>query len=132
MSTAAADGYEGGIGGKLRTRQSRRAAATPYDRPPAAGRGLRGARIEAAASLAVAGRRGGWISKLVDPASTLITKGATRLFSSVFRKRLGAPPTAESPGSCPTPAAGTIFFFRWLFLSLSLFYSSSSCPPTNY
>ncbi|MQM12791.1 hypothetical protein Taro_045712 [Colocasia esculenta] len=86
MSTAREDAQEGGVGGKLRTRQTRRVQATPYDRPAA---GLRGDAAE---------RRGNrWISKVVDPASTLITKGATRLLSSVFGKRLGAPPVEESP-----------------------------------
>ncbi|XP_057980732.1 nuclear pore complex protein NUP1 isoform X2 [Malania oleifera] len=78
MATAA----EGGAGGKFRKRPSRRTHTTPYDRPPTALRPI---------------GNGSWISKLVDPASKLITSGANRLFSSVFRKRLPAPPLALPP-----------------------------------
>ncbi|XP_008810621.2 nuclear pore complex protein NUP1-like [Phoenix dactylifera] len=83
MATA---GYEGGIGGKFRRRPHRRAAATPYDRPPAVARGLRGRTEEAG--------RNGWLSKLVDPASRFIASSASRIFSSVFGKRLAALPEA--------------------------------------
>ncbi|KAM2069268.1 hypothetical protein FF1_000807 [Malus domestica] len=38
----------------------------------------------------------GWLSKLVDPAQRLISSGAHRLFSSVFRKRL---PLPQSPST---------------------------------
>ncbi|XP_065016091.1 nuclear pore complex protein NUP1-like [Musa acuminata AAA Group] len=72
--------YEGGIGGKIRRRPLRRAAATPYDRPPTPARGL-----------VVQPSEPGWLSKLVDPASRLITSSASKLFSCVLRKRLPAP-----------------------------------------
>ncbi|MQM14052.1 hypothetical protein Taro_046985 [Colocasia esculenta] len=91
-AAAGEKGCGGGIGGKFRRRPLRRAPATPYDRPPTAARGIRGNPVEAAA--AAAGRNG-WLSKLVDPASRLITRGATRFFSSVFQKRLGPPPVPE-------------------------------------
>ncbi|XP_010247882.1 PREDICTED: nuclear pore complex protein NUP1-like isoform X2 [Nelumbo nucifera] len=80
MATAAGGAYEGGAGGKFRKRPFRRAPTTPYDRPATAIRNP----VEA--------RRNGWISKLVDPASRIITKSAQLLFSSVFRKGLPAPP----------------------------------------
>ncbi|EHA8586793.1 putative Nuclear pore complex protein NUP1 [Cocos nucifera] len=86
----ATTGYEGGIGGKFRRRPHRRAAATPYDRPPAVARGLRGWMAEAG--------RNGWLSKLVDPASRFIASSACRIFSSVFSKRLALP---EAPGWIP-------------------------------
>ncbi|XP_058105707.1 nuclear pore complex protein NUP1 [Magnolia sinica] len=77
---AASSPYEGGVGGKFRSRKPNRGRpSTPYDRPPIALRNPSG--------------RNGWISKLVDPASRIITASATKLFSSVFRKRLTAPPS---------------------------------------
>ncbi|KAJ7970648.1 Nuclear pore complex protein NUP1 [Quillaja saponaria] len=71
---------EGGLGtgGKFRKRPFRRTQTTPYDRPPTA--------------LRNSTSNNGWLSKLVDPAQRLITSSAHRLFSSVFRKRLPAPP----------------------------------------
>ncbi|KAK8941994.1 hypothetical protein KSP40_PGU009583 [Platanthera guangdongensis] len=66
--------YDGGTGGKFRKRPLRSAASTPYDRPPLAARGIR------SPAEVAAGR-----------ASQLISSSATRLFSSVFRKRLTAP-----------------------------------------
>ncbi|KAL0382723.1 UNVERIFIED_CONTAM: Nuclear pore complex protein [Sesamum calycinum] len=67
-----------GAGGKFRKKPFRR-PTTPYDRPPTALRG--------------SDNSGGWLTKLVvDPASKLISYGAHRLFSSVFRKRLPPPP----------------------------------------
>ncbi|URD87960.1 WD domain, G-beta repeat [Musa troglodytarum] len=80
--------YEGGggIGGKFPKRPFRRAPATPYERPPAAVRPARGHPAET--------RGNGWLSKLVDPASRIIARSASRLFSSVFQKRLGPPPAA--------------------------------------
>jgi len=77
-------GYEdsgAGTGGKFRKRPFRRAQTTPYDRPATA---LRPSQAAA--------EKNGWLSKLVDPASKLITYGAHKLFSSVFRKRLLPPP----------------------------------------
>nr|XP_029117619.1 nuclear pore complex protein NUP1 isoform X2 [Elaeis guineensis] len=84
MATA---GYGGGIGGKFRRRPHRRAATTPYDRPPAVARGLRGRTAEAG--------RNGWLSKLVDPASRFIASSTSRIFSSVFGKRLALPEAPE-------------------------------------
>ncbi|CAL9758462.1 unnamed protein product [Musa acuminata subsp. burmannicoides] len=86
----ATSGYDGRIGGKLRRRPFRRAAATPYDRPPTAARGLTTTVPEPGGD--------GWLAKLVDPASRFISSSASRLFSSVFRKRLTAPPADETPG----------------------------------
>ncbi|XP_020091462.1 nuclear pore complex protein NUP1-like isoform X3 [Ananas comosus] len=88
----AAPAYEGRIGGKIRRRQPRAAAATPYDRPPVATRDTR-----VVPDGAGAGAGSGWLSKLVDPASRLIAGGASRIFSSVFRKRL-PPPTNHPEG----------------------------------
>lgn len=79
-----AAGYEeggAGAGGKFRKRPFRRAQTTPYDRPATA---LRPSQAAA--------EKNGWLSKLVDPASKLLTYGAHKLFSSVFRKRLLPPP----------------------------------------
>ncbi|XP_072950985.1 nuclear pore complex protein NUP1 isoform X2 [Typha angustifolia] len=85
MATGAYEG--GGIGGKIRRRPAR-ASVTPYHRPVEAARGVR--------VPAVSGGNG-WLSKVVDPASRFIASSASRLFSSVFRKRLPAPPQA-TPG----------------------------------
>lgn len=82
----------GTVGGKMRRRPMGRAAATPYDRPPP--------RAQPALAASAAG---GWISKLVDPASRLITVGASRIFHTFFGRRPVAalpPPTA-----CSTPGA---------------------------
>ncbi|CAM0876699.1 unnamed protein product [Alopecurus aequalis] len=103
-----------GAGGKIRRRPSSRASAsTPYDRPPAAAAAHRLAAAAAAAGAGSSaagyqgpggGEGGGWVSRLVDPASRLIAGGAARLFSTVFRKRLApapAPPALEPPASAP-------------------------------
>ncbi|KAK4284011.1 hypothetical protein QN277_000902 [Acacia crassicarpa] len=85
--------YQGGgmgAGGKFRKRPFRRNQTTPYDHPPSALRNPS------------ANRNYGWFSKPVDPAQTLITTGAHMLFSSVFRKRLPAPPPSIST-SPPNP-----------------------------
>ena len=103
-----------GTGGKLRRKLTRR-TPTPYDRPPASNRAARGVGIETSLSLE-GERRRGWISKLVDPASAILTKGATRLFSSVFRKRLGAPPAAENLGNIYFFTPANCLFFLLLFL----------------
>ncbi|ERM93665.1 nuclear pore complex protein NUP1 isoform X1 [Amborella trichopoda] len=76
-----AGAYEGGAGGKIRRKPPRK-PSTPYDRPLSLS-GLRNPSDEG---------RNGWLSKLVDPASKIIANGAAKLFSSVFRKRLGPPP----------------------------------------
>jgi hypothetical protein len=84
MATAREEnGYEDGGGfGKFRKRPFRRTQTTPYDRPPTA--------------LRNPNHNNGWLSKLIDPAQRLITYSAHRLFSSVFRKRLPAPPSGFS------------------------------------
>nr|XP_010932964.2 nuclear pore complex protein NUP1 isoform X2 [Elaeis guineensis] len=89
MAAAAAAACEGGGGGKFRKRFSRRAPVTPYDRSPAAARGLLWERhppVEPGGS--------GWLHKLVDPASWIIARRASRLLPSIFRKRLADPPAA--------------------------------------
>lgn len=96
MSTPAglysdADAAGGPVGGKMRRRPMRRAPATPYDRPPP----------PPAAPAAPAG--GGWLSKLVDPASRLITVGASRIFRTFFGRGPAAallpPPPSSAPGA---------------------------------
>ncbi|XP_020230837.1 nuclear pore complex protein NUP1 isoform X2 [Cajanus cajan] len=75
--------YEGGGGfGKFRKRPLRKTPTTPYDRPPTA--------------LRNPNRNNGWFSKLVDPAQRLIASSANRIFASVFRKRLPAPPPPQA------------------------------------
>ncbi|KAL2555647.1 calcium-dependent protein kinase 1-like [Forsythia ovata] len=84
----AASSYEGGgAGGKFRKRPFRRInQTTPYDRPVNAPRGI-------AVTNTSNDNNVSWLTKLVvDPASKFIYYGANRLFSSVFRKRLPAPP----------------------------------------
>ncbi|KAJ4746219.1 Nuclear pore complex protein NUP1 [Rhynchospora pubera] len=90
---ASTDPYEGGgrIGGKM-TRRAARSQATPYDRPPTA------LRTPAAVPPPIDGSNG-WLSKLVDPASRFISGSASKLFSSVFRKSLTAPPPAPASSS---------------------------------
>ncbi|XP_043700526.1 nuclear pore complex protein NUP1-like isoform X2 [Telopea speciosissima] len=83
MSTAAAGGYEGGAGGKFRKRPFRK-QATPYDRP-----------VSALRNPVEGGNNNGWLSKIVDPASRIITRSAQIFFSSVFRKRLTAAETVS-------------------------------------
>ncbi|GLT57013.1 hypothetical protein SLA2020_300200 [Shorea laevis] len=90
MSTAREEGsrYDAGsgAGGKFKKRPFRRTTqATPYDRPPTAIRNPGN------------GNGNGWFSKLVDPAQRLIAYSANRLFASVFRKRLPAPPPPPQP-----------------------------------
>uniref|UniRef100_A0A6N2LRN3 Nuclear pore complex protein NUP1 n=1 Tax=Salix viminalis TaxID=40686 RepID=A0A6N2LRN3_SALVM len=73
--------------GKSRKRPFRRSThTTPYDRPATAIRNPSGV-------------SDGWLSKLVDPAQRLIAYGAHKLFASVFRKRLPAPPLVQSPNT---------------------------------
>ncbi|RZR95123.1 hypothetical protein BHM03_00023934 [Ensete ventricosum] len=84
---AAYENDGGGIGGKFRKRPFRRAPATPYDRPQAVAR--------LAHPLPSEPRGNGWFSRLVDPATRIISWSASRLFpSSIFQKRLRAPPAA--------------------------------------
>ncbi|KAA8539058.1 hypothetical protein F0562_025750 [Nyssa sinensis] len=80
----------GGAGGKFRKRPFRRPQTTPYDRPPTS----------------LGNPRNGWLSKLVDPASKLISASAHMFFSS-FRKRLLPPPQPPSGlGSGPNQEPG--------------------------
>ncbi|GFZ05984.1 nuclear pore complex protein [Actinidia rufa] len=85
-TTEAGEGtsYEGGGGGggKFRKRPFRKPQATPYDRPPTA---LRNRRTD------------GWLSKIVDPASKLISATAHLFFSSLSRKRLPPAPPRPPP-----------------------------------
>ncbi|WOL07926.1 nuclear pore complex protein [Canna indica] len=85
--------YEGRIGGKMRRQPLRRAAATPYARPPAAARAIRLPQPDSGANR--------WLAKLVDPASRFIASSATRLFTSVFRRQLPAPLIAEAEAEAP-------------------------------
>ncbi|KQK12838.2 hypothetical protein BRADI_1g06315v3 [Brachypodium distachyon] len=100
-----------GAGGKIRRRPPpRAAAATPYDRPPAAAAAHRLAAAAAAAGAFQGpgtgeGEGGGWVSRLVDPASRLIAGGAARLFSTVFRKRLDPAPAQASPARLEPPTS---------------------------
>ncbi|KAI3991347.1 hypothetical protein MKX01_034666 [Papaver californicum] len=80
-TTAAAGSYEGGAGGKFQKRPLRNRTTKPYERP-----------ITAIRNPIEAGTRNGWISRIVDPASRLITRSAQIFYSSVFRKNLPAPP----------------------------------------
>ncbi|KAL8166530.1 hypothetical protein V2J09_008029 [Rumex salicifolius] len=83
------NGYGGGAGGKFRKRPFRKPVTTPYDRPVTA--------LRNTSSNLNNGGSSGWISRIVDPASKLISASAHRLFSSVFRKRL-LPPREPAPG----------------------------------
>lgn len=75
----------GGAGGKLRTSRFARRSSTPYDRPQT-GRHAPAA-VRAAAAAADSRRSGNtWFSRIVDPASRLITQSAAKWFSSVFKK----------------------------------------------
>ncbi|MCL7047236.1 hypothetical protein MKW94_005610 [Papaver nudicaule] len=70
----------GGVGGKLRKTPLRKPQSTPYARPPQ--------------TQQVQARRhgGGWLSKLVDPASRIITGGATRILPSFISDALFGDP----------------------------------------
>ncbi|XXG55925.1 hypothetical protein AAC387_Pa03g3475 [Persea americana] len=67
--------YEGGgAGGKFRRRPFRKPHSTPYDRPPPP------------PDVTAARRSDGWLSKIANPASRLLARGATRFFPSLFSK----------------------------------------------
>lgn len=88
--------YEGGgAGGKLRTSRSARRSSTPYDRPQT---GRHASAAVRAAAAAADNRRSGstWFSRIVDPASRLITQSAVQWFSSVFKKNTPALPSAAA------------------------------------
>ncbi|KAL9224323.1 hypothetical protein vseg_000369 [Gypsophila vaccaria] len=97
-STAAYDsttaGPTGG-GGKFRKKPLRKPHATPYDRPPTAIRPNHS--INGNGNGNGDGDDNGWLAKIVTPASKLITFGAHKIFSSVFRKRLLPPTFPSSP-----------------------------------
>ncbi|XP_031474588.1 nuclear pore complex protein NUP1-like isoform X2 [Nymphaea colorata] len=78
--------YEGSAGGKFRKRPVRK-SSTPYDRPATGSHALRNPLAEE--------KRNGWLSRIVNPASRIITSSATRFFASMFQKRLTA--SASSP-----------------------------------
>ncbi|KAI3901204.1 hypothetical protein MKX01_018333 [Papaver californicum] len=66
--------YGGGVGGKLRKSALRKPQSTPYARPP---------------QQALARRNGGgWLSKLVDPATRIITGGVTKILPSFVSNAL--------------------------------------------
>ncbi|PIA59762.1 hypothetical protein AQUCO_00400571v1 [Aquilegia coerulea] len=74
---AASSAYEGGgVGGKYQRRKQSRRPTLPYERPPSAIRTVKDV----------------FVANFVDPASRIIAKSAQHLFSSLFRKRLTAPP----------------------------------------
>ncbi|KAF5205193.1 Pentatricopeptide repeat-containing protein [Thalictrum thalictroides] len=74
---AASSAYEGGgVGGKYQRRKQSRRPTLPYERPPSAIRTVKDV----------------FVAKVVDPASRIIAKSAQHLFSSLFRKKLTAPP----------------------------------------
>lgn len=83
----------GGAGGKLRTSRMARRSSTPYDRPQT---GRHAPAAVRAAAAAADNRRSGdtWFSRIVDPASRLITQGAVKWLSSVFKKNHAALPSA--------------------------------------
>ncbi|CAN4105874.1 unnamed protein product [Withania somnifera] len=87
---ATSSAYEtGGAGGKFRRRPFRRnQKTTPYDRP------------------VTALRNPSWLTKLIfDPATKLISTGAQRFLSSIFRKRLlsASTPLPLPPMPLPPP-----------------------------
>ncbi|XP_047325420.1 nuclear pore complex protein NUP1-like [Impatiens glandulifera] len=86
MASSAGEGtsYEGGgVGGKFRKRPLRKTPSTPYDRPPTT---LRNPNTD-----------GGWFSKIITPASKLVTSSAQLFFSSLLRKRIAPPPQQSQP-----------------------------------
>ncbi|ONK68837.1 uncharacterized protein A4U43_C05F16530 [Asparagus officinalis] len=88
----ASSDHDVGVGGKFRKRPFRRAPTTPYDRPqPATRRGNPNPNPNSI------GSNDGWISKIVNPASRIIAGSAAKIFSSVFQKRLTAPPARSPP-----------------------------------
>ncbi|XP_074269521.1 uncharacterized protein LOC141592665 [Silene latifolia] len=93
MASPAYDGTNGGVGGKFRRKPFRKTNTTPYDRPPTA--------VRQTQSIA-SNNNNGWLAKIVDPASRMITAGARKFFSSVFQKRLLAPPSSP-PQQPPSP-----------------------------
>ncbi|KAH9621829.1 hypothetical protein KSS87_010978 [Heliosperma pusillum] len=94
MASPAYDGTNGGVGGKFRRKPFRKTHTTPYDRPPTA--------IRQTQSIVNNNNNNGWFAKIVDPASRMITAGARKFFSSVFQKRLLAPPSSP-PQIPPSP-----------------------------
>ncbi|KAK9697113.1 hypothetical protein RND81_08G015900 [Saponaria officinalis] len=87
-STPATVAYEpnnGGAGGKFRKKPFRKPPTTPYDRPLTAFRPIQNTNNN---------DNDGWLSKIVNPASKIITSGAHKIFASVFRKGLLPPPSS--------------------------------------
>ncbi|XP_042391597.1 nuclear pore complex protein NUP1-like isoform X1 [Zingiber officinale] len=97
-------GYGGGTGGKMRRKPLRRGAITPYDRPPASGRGVKDPPLET--------EERSWLGKFVVPASWFIANGASRLLSSVFRKRPPASPIQGFPVLGRRPESFFLDFYQ--------------------
>lgn len=119
MATAGEGSYEvggGGGGGKFRKRPFRRPQPTPYDRPP----------------VAIRNPRNGWLSKVVDPASRLITASANRLFNSVFRKRLPPPALLPSPALLPPPGLVHFAIFLKCYFLVCLFPGVPLHSPLSF
>ncbi|GMH04530.1 hypothetical protein Nepgr_006370 [Nepenthes gracilis] len=76
---------ERGAGGKIRKPSSRKPPSRPYDRPRNEQRR----------------EKGGWISKIVDPAYRLIAGGATRLLPSIFSSPISHSSTSTLPHTVP-------------------------------
>lgn len=105
----ASSDYDGGTGGKFRKRPFRRAPASPYDRPQVANR-------RASPSPSPIGGNNRWISKIVDPASRIIGRSASKLFSSVLQKRLSTPPATQPPPS--GSVLGVYLLLSWILIKV--------------
>ncbi|CAM8897752.1 unnamed protein product [Rhodiola kirilowii] len=82
-------GGGGGRGGKIRKATYRNTQTTPYERPLTA---LRNSNISVK-------NTNGWLSRIVDPASKLITSSARKILSSVFNKRILPSTAPKQPAS---------------------------------
>ncbi|CAM8892097.1 unnamed protein product [Rhodiola kirilowii] len=82
-------GGGGGRGGKIRKTTYRNTQTTPYERPLTA---LRNSNISVK-------NTNGWLSRIVDPASKLITSSARKILSSVFNKRILPSTAPKQPAS---------------------------------
>uniref|UniRef100_A0A7N0TED1 Uncharacterized protein n=1 Tax=Kalanchoe fedtschenkoi TaxID=63787 RepID=A0A7N0TED1_KALFE len=98
-----AGGGGAGAGGKVRKKPYRNTQATPYDRPRTALRNPTDA----------VKNPNGWLSRLVDPASKLISTSARKLISSVFSKRI--PPFSASKKSASDGVLQSKKKFRLIF-----------------
>ncbi|KAJ4954044.1 hypothetical protein NE237_030876 [Protea cynaroides] len=82
---------ERGAGGKFRKPPPRKRPTTPYARPANQN------------TYTFQKREGGWLSKLLDPASRLLSGGATRFFPSLFSR---TPAVIASPTPSETEDSG--------------------------